>query len=475
MFTVPDGYILIKKEEYENLLQTIRDMSATIVKLTARIDELESQQRKNSSNSHKPPSSDMIRSVIKNNREKSGKKPGAQPGHKGTTLELSNSPDEVIQLTKEGFCECGEEIGKLAIKGIERRQTIELPEKLTKITEYRLEVKECKCGRIHKSQCPQTSRVGYGNRFKSLMVYLNQFQMMPFERIQDFSKDCLGISISDGVLEKSNETCYKQLEETEKEIKEGLLSSELQHVDETSLRTEGKKAWVHSCSNESLTHYSISSKRGKEGIDEKGILPNFHKIIVHDRWSSYDQYDCIHALCNAHLLRDLKFVHEEMDKKWAKRMIEFLLFVKDKKEKGALIDSISNLIEKEYQNILEEGLKEEPPPIDPVKKKRGRKAKTKSLKLLEVFINRKEDVLRFMNNPIVPFDNNMAERDLRMIKLKQKVSGCFRKKEKAEAFCRIRSYISSVRKQGYSVMNALNKAMQGHPLQLFPVLNKLPC
>lgn len=475
MITVPEGYILIKKEEYEYLLQTIREMSALITKLTSRIEELESQQRKNSSNSHKPPSSDMIRSVIKNNREQSGKKPGAQPGHKGTTLELSNSPDEVIQLTKEGFCECGEEIGKLSIKGIERRQTIELPEKLTKITEYRLEVRECKCGRIHKARCPQTSRVGYGNKLKSLMVYLNQFQMMPFERIQDFSKDCLGISISDGVLEKSNKICYKQLEETEKEIKEGLLSSELQHVDETSLRTEGKKAWVHSCSNENLTHYSISSKRGKEGIDEKGILPNYHKIIVHDRWSSYDQYDCIHALCNAHLLRDLKFVHEEMGRKWAKRMINFLLFVKDKKEKNALFDNVSGLIEKEYQNILEDGLKEEPPSIEPIIKKRGRKAKSKPLKLLEVFIERKDDVLRFMYNPIVPFDNNLAERDLRMIKLKQKVSGCFRKKEGAIEFCRIRSYISSVRKQGHSVMIALAKAMEGQPLPLFPVLNKLPC
>jgi transposase len=301
---------------------------------------------------------------------------------------------------------------------------------------------------------------------------MNIQQMIPFDRMQEFSRDILGVNISDGVLEKSNTDCYNNLESTESEIKEAIVQEKVVHSDETSLKVEKDKQWVHSYSTSLLTLYFIVAKRGMDGMSEIGILRLFKNILVHDRWASYDMFEHIlHALCNAHLLRDLKFVHEEKQKNWAKDMIKLLLMAKEKKDKGQLTELNLHIIEKAYNEITSDALSEEPPPASLEINKRGRKAKSESQNLLEVFINRKEDVLRFVYEPLVPFDNNLAERDLRMIKLKQKISGCFRKEQSAKVFCRIRSYISTSRKQGKSVYNALKCAMSGYPLKLVPILN----
>jgi len=467
MFQVPKGYILIKKEEYEHLL-------STIASLTKRIEELEQQIKKNSSNSHKPPSTDIYKKPVKNNRVKMGRQQGAQPGHKGTTLKLSETPDKIIPCVTEGICECGQKISEISIRNIERRQTIELPEKLIDVIEYQVEVKKCKCGKVHEAICPQTNRIEYGKGIKSLMTYLNVQQMIPFERLQEFSKDILGINISDGVLEKSNNDCYNNLEITETQMREAILEEEVLNVDETSIRVEKKNHWVHNYSTLMLTLYFIVAKRGKEGINEIGILNSFKNTLVHDRWASYDIYEQIeHALCNAHLLRDLKYVHEEMHKSWAKEMSDLLLFAKDKKDKGVITDLNYYCIEREFRRIISDALDEEKPSKSNELKKPGKKAKSKSENLLNVFINRKDDIFRFIYNPLVPFDNNLSERDLRMIKLKQKISGCFRKKESAEVFCRIRSYISSCRKQGYSVYHSLKMAMHGNPIKLVPVCTRI--
>lgn len=474
MFQVPEGYILIKKEEYDHLLKTIRQMSETIQNLTARVEELESLLRKNSSNSHKPPSTDFFRKPIKNNRTQSGKHQGAQPGHEGTTLKLSETPDKIIPCRAEGMCECGQNIEELATRNIERRQSIDLPEKLIEVIEYQVEVKRCICGKIHEAKCPQSSRVEYGTGIKTLMTYMNIQQMIPFDRLQELSRDILGVNISDGVLEKSNMECYNNLESTESEIKDAIIQEKVVHSDETSLRVEKKKHWVHSYSTALLTLYFIVAKRGKEGIDEIGILKMFKNILVHDRWASYDMFEHIlHALCNAHLLRDLKFVHEEKQKNWAKDMIKLLLFAKEKKDKEELTELNLHIIEKAYDEIISDALDEEPPIQKSEIRKRGKIARSDSQKLIDVFINRKADVLRFVYEPLVPFDNNLAERDLRMIKLKQKISGCFRKEQSAKVFCRVRSYISTSRKQGYSVYQALKLAMIGNPIKLVPALNGL--
>ena len=457
---LPEGYIIVKKTDYEFLL-------AKVMELTLRVQELESRLSKNSSNSHKPPSSDRYKKVIKNNREKTDKKQGAQPGNEGKTLKQRANPDKIVSHKITGYCACGKDLEVLPVTNINRRQVFDLPEQLLEVTEHQVEVKQCVCGIRHEASCPVRGITQYGDRIKSTAVYLNQYQYLPFERTQEFFEDIVGISISDAVLSESNDACYEVLENTEGEIKDGIRQSEVMHNDETGIRCEGDNQWIHSSSTREYTHYSIQGKRGKEGIDTIGILNDYQGVSVHDRWASYDGYACKHALCNAHLLRELKYVHQEMSRDWAEKMIPLLVETNNLKKATGLDKRAIKNMEQRYWKITQQGRKEEPPRIAPILKKRGRVAKTKSLNLLETFINRSEEILRFVYNKNVPFDNNLAERDLRMVKLKQKISGCFRTFHGAEVFCRIRGYISTARKQGYHVLDAIGHAIMGQPIVLY--------
>ena len=462
MFEVPEGYIVIKKEDYENLLKQVS-------MLHKRVAELEAQLNKNSGNSSKPPSSDGFKKkVIKNNREVSKNTQGGQYGHTGNTLKMVDQPDKIVCHKLEGYCRCGEDLAKMPLTNIQRRQVFDLPLKLIEVTEYQIETKKCKCGQLHTAQCEVNNHVQYGSRFKSLMVYLNQYQFLPFERLQEFSMDCLGQSISDGFLQQNNSICYTQLETTEKVIKEALLNSTVMHNDETGIRCQGKTQWIHNASTLQYTHYSIHPKRGIQAIDEIGILNQYTGISVHDRWSSYDNYNCSHSLCNAHLLRDLRFLNEEMQCHWAGQMKEWLVKANDYKKQGLLNQKKIQQIQTQYDQILRQALADLPEEPVPEKNKRGPKAKSKSLRLIEVFLNRKQNIQMFINKPEVPFDNNLAERDLRMVKLKQKISGCFRSHIGAKVFCRIRSYISTSRKQGCNILDAIQLAVDKNPI-LFAV------
>jgi transposase len=467
---ITSTHVILTKEEFGNLMSKIEayvELLKKVDKLEKRVKELESQLGKNSNNSSKPPSSDGYKKPIKNNREKSDKKQGAQEGHEGTTLQMVKTPDKVIKRKVEGVCDCGKDLKRAAIRKVQSRQVFDLVEKLVEVTEYQVEIRQCSCGMIHEADCGVKGNAQYGERIKALMVYLNQYQYLPFERLQEFSQDCLGLSISDGLLAASNQLCYENLEQTEMDIKQQIIQSEVMHNDETGIRCEKKTQWIHSSSTESHTHYSIQTKRGKEGMDAIGILTGFTGISVHDRWASYDDYDCGHALCNAHILRDLKFLAEENDSKWAEKMIALLVQANEYKKQDMMDEKTIQIIEKQSRKIIKAGLKEEPPPAFATEKiKRGRKAKTKSLLLLEVFIHRKEQVWAFVNHHAVPFDNNLAERDLRMVKLKHKISGCFRSLNGAQVFCRIRSYISTVRKQGYRILHAIEFALSGNPISL---------
>lgn len=457
MIEVPEGYILVKKEDYDKLLKLV----ATLM---SRVAELESQLNRNSGNSSRPPSSDGLKKTIKNNREKSDKKQGGQPGRTGNTLKMVEFPDTIVTHKLEGVCGCGADLGKLPLRSMQRRQVFDLPPKLVEVTEHQVETKQCTCGKLHEAQCEVSNHVQYGSRFKAMMIYLNQYQFLPFERVQEFSKDCFGISVSDGFLEQNNITCFEQLAETELAIKEALLNSSVMHNDETGMRCQGKTQWIHSASTSLHTHYNIHPKRGTEAIDEIGILNKYTGISVHDRWSSYDQYACSHSFCNAHLLRDLKFLNEEMESHWAGQMKSLLIKANDYKKQGLINEMLIDEIEKQYCKILRKAIEQEPQEPIPEKGKRGRKAKSKSARLLDVFLQRSQNVLMFIYNPDVPFDNNLAERDLRMVKLKQKISGCFRSETGAKTFCRIRSYISTVRKQGYSVLDAIQMAINNKPI-----------
>lgn len=452
----PKGYV--KLADYKHLQQLL-------YQALKRIEELESLLKKNSSNSSKPPSSDGLKKKIKNNRQKSNRKVGAQPGHKGNGLSPMEKVDEEILCPVNSPCECGEEMSKKKVIRIEKHQVIDTPEKLIHVKEYLVEVKQCKCGKEHKGQCNYAYRVQYGEGIKSLLVYLNQYQLLPTERIQEMMKDIFTLSVSDGLIFSSTENCFNNLLGTIETIKQGLIESEFIHNDETGVRSEGKTIWVHSASNQKFTHFAIHNKRGNEAMDEIGILPQFKGISIHDRWASYDKYNCTHALCNAHLLRDLKFVHEEMNRPWAEEMMQLLQAGNERKKEGILtgnwITRTANKMDMIIQKAERKESKENPDSYRDQKGKRGRKAKNKSLRLLHVFRDKKEQILLFLKNKVIPFDNNLAERDLRMIKLKQKISGCFRSKHGAEIFCTIRSYISTIRKQDYPVWEAIKQALTG--------------
>jgi hypothetical protein len=454
---IPKGYILLKEEEYLRLFQQIIEMEQ-------RIKELETRTKKNSSNSHKPPSSDGLDKKIQNNREKSNRKSGAQNGHEGKTLQMTEHPDKIEKREVKGKCSCGRTLERQELINIQRRQEIDLVEKLTEVIEYQIEVRKCTCGEVHYGEEGRLIPIQYGDRIKSMMVYLNQYGFIPYERLQEYLKDWFGLSVSDGVLVGVNKKCFENLEEPDQQIKEQVKVSPVIHNDETGLRCENKTKWVHTSSTEDYTYYSIHEKRGREAINDIGILPGYTGVSVHDRWSSYDDYDCEHALCNAHLLRDLKGLVENDNKKWAERMISFLVEAKEMKEAEKISKRTMEKLLHQYDVIVAYGKRNEPQLVIPVKKKRGRIKKPKSLLLLEDFKKRKDQVLKFLLNPHVPFDNNLAERDLRMVKLKQKISGCFRTKFGSQMFCRIRSYISTARKQGYSVLQALQWAMAGNPI-----------
>jgi transposase len=462
---LPEGYIIIKESVYLDILARLTNLERENAELRQRLNM-------NSGNSHKPPSSDGYskKPVIKNNRVKGDKRQGAQPGHKGSTLMMSEKPDRIVEIDVHGTCDCGRALTDGELVGFDRSQVLDLVPVLTQTTEYRGLIRVCVCGLTTKAGTGHRTGIQYGNGIRALAVYLNQQQFIPYNRLQQTIRDVFGISISDCLLTGANKQCYDQLEEFEQENKLALSEEGVLNCDETGERIEGLTQWVHTTSSDSRTHYQAHPKRGREAIDHIGILTDYKGISVHDRFSSYDKYDCAHALCNAHLLRDLTWLIEEDKKLWAKQMKRLLLMCNTYKNEGLLKKTRLKSISREYDRIIAKHKSREmllqPPPTRGAKygKKRGRPKRTKSLCLLEVFEQRKDQILHFLYNPIVPFDNNLAERDLRMVKLKQKISGCFRTYKGAEIFCRIRSYISTARKQNINIMQALKAAIEGKPV-----------
>jgi len=459
--TKQEVYISIKKSDLEQILSQLEYQAQ-------KINELEQRLSKSSKNSSKPPSSDGYRKEVKNNRVKSGRKQGAQKGHKGSTLKMVETPDKIEIHRVSGICECGQDLLNLPKIKTSKRQVFDLPQKLLEVTEHHVEVKQCSCGKLHEAYCKYGNPVQYGSKLKSLGVYLNQYQYMPYNRIQEFMKDLLNINIGDGTLQKSNKDCYTNLHDTEMLIKSVLINGDVMHNDETGVRSENKTKWVHSASTPTHTHFAIHSKRGREAMDEIGILPEFSGVGIHDRYASYDKYSFEHAYCNAHILRDLKYLLENLNENWAKDMIELLTNANIAKKENRLGKKNVEKFKSRYDKILAQAIKseKEKPEIKPVLKKRGRLPTSKSLRMINMFAGHKTEVLRFLDKQEVPFDNNLAERDLRMVKLKEKISGCFRSGHGADTFFRIRGYISTARKQGHDIFNAIQLALEGKPLNL---------
>ena len=452
-------YISIKKEEFEQILSSLEF-------LRQRVEDLELQLSKTSKNSSKPPSSDGYKKEVKNNRVKSGLKPGAQKGHRGSTLKMVETPDIVQKHEVYGTCSCGKDLSTLPLTKLHKRQVFDIPPKLLEVTEHQVEVKQCSCGKTHEAWCAYIGPVQYGPKIKALATYMNQYQLLPYNRLQEFMKDAIGISIGDGTLEKTNLECYQNLERTETDIKQALINAGVLQNDETGMRAKGKTKWAHTASTKTHTHYQLHDKRGKEAMDDIGILPQFEGIGVHDRWASYEMYGFGHAYCNAHILRDLKFVHENMGESWAGEMATLLCSANKSKNDGKLNSLTKDNIKKEYERIIKGAIEAEmaKPVKTAIEPKKGRPPTSKALRMINMLYEHQKKVLRFIDYEEVPFDNNLAERDLRMVKLKQKISGCFRSDQGQKSFFRIRSYISTARKQGHNVFEAIELAILGSPL-----------
>ncbi len=464
---------MTKDEELEQLRQENSALRDQVALLSERICVLEAQLAKDSHNSHLPPSSDRFRRQPKSLRKRSGKQPGGQVGHTGNTLKLSPTPDLVIVLPVEVCQHCQHDLHEVASLAVERRQVIDLPPKRVLVIEHQAQQKCCPaCHQISLAAFPEDVRapVQYGAAIGAVGVYLVQQQLLPYERACEVVEDLLGPSMSVGTLQGLVERCARQLEVVEQQIKAALSHAPVLHQDETGLYVAGQRHWMHVSATEHLTHYAVHPKRGKEALDAIGILADFHGVSVHDGWRSYWQFLCQHALCNVHHLRDLTFLYEEQLQAWAGKMKELLLDIKAAVEQ-ARAEGRSSLHPLEvadwkarYSALLAEGYQANPPDPPPEIDRRGRRKQSAARNLLDRLSQHQEAVLLFLDNFAVPFDNSLAERDIRMVKVQQKISGCFRSPAGAQAFCRIRGYLSTLRKQGLAVLTALEQALVGHPV-----------
>ena len=440
--------------------------------LEERIRELEAGRNLSSRNSSKPPSSDgLCKPAPKSQRKRSGRRVGGQRGHPGTTLQPVENPDHVVLHPVEACPGCGRSLRRTAAIDSERRQVIDLPPIRPEVTEHRAEIKASRCGEISNGTFPEgvSSPVQYGPRIKATAVYLSVYQLLPFQRAGELFRDLFSLSLSPGTLARVNECCYERLASAEDAVRQQLMGSPVVHFDESGLYSQGKRHWLHVASTGRLTLYHADARRGVEAMEVMGVLPGFQGTAVHDHWKPYYRYrGCLHSLCNAHHLRELTYVHEQLGQRWAEEMKQCLRAMKKAADEAArrgtaLAPRRRRKLERGYDSILRKGLRANPPPKPDPRRRRGRPKQSKPKNLLDRLKEYKRDVLRFLNDAAVPFDNNTGERDIRMAKLKQKISGTFRGPRGAKIFARTRGYISTARKNGVNPLDAIRDALEGKP------------
>lgn len=466
------------EQEIEQLKAENHTLRTLNKELVERLAALEARLAQDSHNSSKPPSSDgFVRSPKKRSlRKASGKKPGAQKDHQGHSLCQVAEPDHLAYHRAKTCHNCQADLQHLAsLAEFEARQVFELPLPLKlEVTEHRAYRTQCpNCHQTTKAAFPNhvTNWVQYGPGFRALAVYLVQYQLLPYARACELLNQIYNENVSPGTLFNMVEECYERLAASEDAIKAELTQAQVLHCDESGLYVEGQRHWFHVASTPNLTHYAYHSKRGREATSQIGIVSDFKGTAVHDGYAPYRRYECEHALCNAHHLRELTFVHEQLSQGWAGEFKQLLLDLKSAvaaaKTAGEVALDAERLIHYEttYQSLIDQALAANPPPAGgwPCGN-RGRPKQSKAKNLIDRLSQQRRQVLLFAYRFEVPFDNNQAERDIRMIKVQQKISGCFRSKAGATYFCRIRSYLSTMQKQGHNLFVALLKAFVGQPL-----------
>jgi transposase len=410
----------------------------------------------NSSNSSKPPSSDPNR--VRRSRTTKGKcrKPGGQKGHKGSRLELIENPTVIEELLIDRRTLPA---GKWTPVGFDKRQVFDIEVSFS-VTEYQAEMLKNESGEIFVAEFPEgvTELAQYGVGVKATSVYLSQYQLIPQARVQDALNTQYGLPITKGSVNNFNILAAQTLRDWKFEdwLRSCLVESPVLHADETGTNINSIRYWIHCLCNESLTYFHVDPKRGQEAMERMGVLSDFKGQLVHDHWKPYFLYLCTHVLCNAHHLRELERAIDQDSQKWAKRMKKLLeeINIKVNESGGKLSNKKIKQYQKQYRKILRSGNKECP-------ENKKQRAQSKSRNLLERLITFEEETLRFMVEEQTPFTNNQGERDLRMNKVQQKISGCFRAERGAKDFCLIRSYLSTCRKQGMTPIEALRALFNG--------------
>jgi transposase len=434
----------------------------------AELQELKGQRAKDSHNSSKPPSSDGLARKTRSLRPRSGKRPGGQPGHRGTTLPLVATPDHVVVHRPDVCTHCQTALEGLPAERVERRQVRELPPVRLVVTEHQAERVRCpQCRQLAPAIFPAgvEAPAQYGPGVRALALYLSQQQLLPMGRVRAVLSEVVNCPLAAGTVSALIQRCATALEAHEAATKTALQAAAVLHNDETPIRVNGQWHYVHVSSTEQLTHYGVHPQRGATATDAIGILPGFAGTSLHDGWTPYWHYrQCRHALCNVHHLRELTWVGEQLQQPWAVALKDLLhemrTTVAAARTAGAtqLEASVRARLLTRYAALLCQGVAANPvPPPTAGPPKRGRRKQGPARNLLDRLFAHQDEVLAFLDDFAVPFDNNQAERDLRMLKVQQKISGCFRSPAGATAFCRIRSTLSTWHKQGTTLLAALHR------------------
>jgi transposase len=442
----------------------IRALFARVQELTAKVAELEGRLALNSRNSSKLPSAEGYGKPKPQSLRRPGKNPrGGPQGHEGPTLKQAESPDHLVLHAPPTICDaCGLPLPEA--RGVEARQVFDVPPTPYEVTEHRVLGVRCACGKWHRGAFPEgvNAPVQYGPRLKAAGVHLTQHHMLPAQRAAELMGDLSDLPLSDATVLAAVEEACERLEPPVRALGQAISTAPIAHADETGLRVAGKLHWLHVLATTSLTWLGIHPHRGKKAFDAFGLLKAFVGTLVHDGWKPYRELACHRALCNAHHLRELTYVFEEMGQFWANRLIEMLLAAcQEVARVGSPLppDRIAHF-RSLYLEIIAEG--EAAHPCAPPSGKRGRARQSKAVNLLHRLRTYADDVLRFMTDAGVPFTNNLAEQAVRMPKVKQKVSGCFRTLTGAQSFGIVRSYLDTLRQQGANLFHALTQTFQGN-------------